>query len=109
MPPNLKDDLVNFLSGEYNDELAGTQNSNNVSSKFGKGNIKNLTEEKKERIINIIQEDKLIWMKILKFHKLELKEVKDILNKKGIIIENDILKDYLSELGVIIHNPRKSN
>jgi hypothetical protein len=91
---------------EYAESL---QKSNNISSKLAKGNIKNLTNEKKDKIISIIQEDKIIWMKILKFTKLDLKEIKDVLNKKGIIIENDILKDYLTELGVIIHNPRKSN
>lgn len=65
-----------------------------------------LNEAKKEKIIAIIQENKEMWMKILKFVKVELKDIKELLNKKGVIVENEILKDYLSELGVIFNQPR---
>jgi len=75
-------------------------------SSTGKSNIKHLNDVKKEKIISSIQEDPNLWIKILRFNKVELKEIKEVLNKKGIIVENEILKAFLIELGVMINQIR---
>ena len=80
---------------------------NNSAAKFnGKGSVRHLNDVRREKIISALQEDKFTWIKILKFIKIDLKEIKDILNKKGIIIETETLKDFLKELGVIFNQPR---
>ena len=109
----MKIELTKFMSNDpINEEMSSQRNdlnsgSNNISSKaLGKVSAKNFNEAKKEKIISIIQEEKSLWIKILKFEKVDLKEIKEIINKKGIIIENEILKEFLSQLGVIFEQQR---
>jgi hypothetical protein len=101
----LKHELTKFMNPGSDICEQVEINAGNISShKFnGKGSVRHLNDVKKEKIINTIQEDKALWTKILKFTKIELKEVKEVLNKKGYIVENEILKNYLSELGVIFY------
>ncbi len=73
---------------------------------MAKNSARQFNDAKKEKIISVIQDDKILWMKVLRFLKVDLKDVKEVLNKKGIIIENEILKEFLSELGVIFNQPR---
>jgi transposase len=93
---------------EINELVEINMPSQNCSKQHfnAKSSVRQLNDTKREKIISIIQDDKSLWMKILRFSKVELKDVKEVLNKKGIIIENEILKEFLSELGVIFNQPR---
>ncbi len=81
-----KNDLNSITSAKYNE----------------KGSVRHLNEIKKEKIVLAIKDEKSLWIKIMKFTKIEIKELKDVLNKKGIIIENEVLKKYMQELGVLL-------
>lgn len=64
--------------------------------------INSLTDEKKKLIVDTIKDNSEMWEKILLFQKIELKEVKSILTKEKIIIGNDILKQFILSLGVVL-------
>jgi hypothetical protein len=109
--------LTNFLTSQNNinndDSINILLILDNISlsklndfASIGKSSVRHLNDIKKEKIVAAIQEDKNLWIKILTFNKIELKDVKDVLNKKGVICENEILKDYLTELGALINQPR---
>ena len=76
-----------------------SKNLKNISSK---SNVNIFDDEKKQQIINVIKNDKNLWSKILLFKTVDLKEIKDVLNKEKIIISNSHLKEFLSSLGVIL-------
>lgn len=61
-----------------------------------------LTEDNKKLIIKTLKENTELWSKILLFQKVDLKEIKQLLTKAKIIIGNDVLKDFVTELGVVI-------
>jgi hypothetical protein len=100
--------LSTFLSESSSDEDFKKNSSKFSFSEQNKYNDsldkKSLNNEKKEKIITLIQEDYELWNKILTFQKVDLKEVKEVINKKGILIENENLKEFLIGLGVLINN-----
>lgn len=121
LPDNLKSELSEFLNKNINEdnnagrmfnnfEFSQSLENNNdfckYSNSVSKAGIKQLNDIKKEKIISAIQEEKELWTKILTFCKIEIKDVKEVLNKRGIIIDNESLREYLGELGVIFNNIR---
>ena len=95
LPQNLKNDLDNFLNEDYN------KNSN-----YSQNNLKNdknfLSEDKKNLIVNVIKNNKEIWGKILLFKRLDLKDVKKVLNENKITVSNNQLKELLNNFGVVL-------
>jgi hypothetical protein len=73
-------------------------NSGIASVSKAKGNT--FDDEKKMKVITIIQDNRELWGRILKFQELDLKEVKDLLNTKNVIVESNALKDFLTQKGV---------
>lgn len=61
-----------------------------------------LTEEKKQEIIKTLKDNTEIWEDILLFKKVDLKEIKKLLTKEKIIIGNDVLKEFVTSLGVVL-------
>ncbi len=88
MPELLKNDLKNLLNAQ-----------DNVASKVKDKLIS--VEVKKDKIINVIQDNEAIWAQILKYVPLKLEDIKIVINNKGIIIEKEELKKILRELDVI--------
>ena len=74
-----------YLSQQYNND---------------KNSIKHFDEFKKLNIIKAIKENKEIWTKILRLEKIDLNEIKNIINKKDIIAEKNTLKEFLLEKGI---------
>jgi hypothetical protein len=60
-----------------------------------------LDEEKKKRIIEILKGQPGIYERILKFQKLDIFEFKNILFSKDLIVELDLLKEFLSQQGIL--------
>lgn len=98
MPVNLQKCFDQFSNEEENQEFTHKPSRN---GKNEIGDYKLLTAEKKIIISNLIKEDNGLWMNILNFKKVDFKKIKDLVVKKGLIIENKVLKEYLKELGVI--------
>ena len=61
-----------------------------------------LDDELKKKIIEIIKDNKIIYEKILLFKEISLKEIKSLLNSKGIIIQNHLLSQLLINSGVVL-------
>ena len=80
------------------------ENDSNINSKKQEDNscMTELTEEQKKNIIDIIKENKTIYEKILLFKEISLKEIKSLLNSKGIIIPNKLLSQLLLNSGAIL-------
>ncbi len=88
MPELFKNDLNNLLNAQ-----------DNVASKVKDKLIS--VDVKKDKIINVIQDNENLWAQILKYVPLKLEDIKAVINNKGIIIENDELKKILRDLDVI--------
>jgi hypothetical protein len=103
--------LTKFLSKPVEESIfiikpgqsVNLNNINDYASSVGKSSIRHLNDNKMEKIIQSIKDDRDLWLKILKFQKVDLKEVKEVLNKKGVIVENESLRSYLTTLGVILN------
>ena len=54
------------------------------------------------KIIEIIKDNKSIYEKILLFKEVSIKEIKNILNSKGIIVPNQLLSQLLINSGVVL-------
>ena len=54
------------------------------------------------KIIEIIKENKFIHQKILSLKEVSIKEIKNILNSKGIIVPNQLLSQLLINSGVVL-------
>ena len=61
-----------------------------------------LDDELKKKIIEIIKENKNIYEKILLFKEISIKEIKTLLNSKGIIVQNHLLSKLLINSGVVL-------
>ncbi len=95
MSENLKRNLNEFTKNEEFKE------ANLIFNTIKKKDDKNLTIEKKLKITNLIKEDKILWINILNFKKVDFMKIKDLVAKNGIIVESKVLKDYLNEQGII--------
>jgi hypothetical protein len=71
-----------------------------VSSSKGAVNKNLFDDDKKAKVILTIQENKDLWGKMLKFLEIDIKDIKEYLTSKGIIVETNNLKDFLSQKGI---------
>jgi hypothetical protein len=85
------DNNDNNVSDNDNDNLIGSKSAENE-----------LNDETKKKIIELIKENKNIYEKILLFKEISIKEVKNILNAKGIIVPNNSLSQLLINSGVVL-------
>ena len=103
MPDNVLKNLTTFdcdnnenISEDENENLTGSKKNENISG------MNELNEETKKKIIEIIKENKFIYEKILLFKEVSIKEIKNILNSKGIIVPNQLLSQLLINSGVVL-------
>ena len=103
MPDNIFKNLTTFdcdnnenISEDENENLTGSKKNENISG------MNELNEETKKKIIEIIKENKFIYEKILLFKEVSIKEIKNILNSKGIIVPNQLLSQLLINSGVVL-------
>ena len=103
MPNNILKNLTIFdcdnnenISEDENENLTGSKKNENISG------MNELNEETKKKIIEIIKENKFIYEKILLFKEVSIKEIKNILNSKGIIVPNQLLSQLLINSGVVL-------
>ncbi len=91
-------DNFNFL--DFNSQTDST--SLYFSQQYNTDNksFKQLDDFKKQNIIKAIKENKEVWTKILRLEKIDISEIKDIINKKDIIAEKNSLKEFLLEKGI---------
>ena len=103
LPENISRQLASFdLDSNFNN--TDSENDNNIKNK-NKGAqsiITDLSNDQKKNIIEIIKDNKNIYEKILLFQEVSLKEIKTILNSKGIIVPNQLLSKLLLNSGVIL-------
>lgn len=101
LPDKLKSELANFLMQNENDNC-NSQYSKKEKERIATKSIrKQFTEEKKKLITELMRDDTVLWEKILLFKKIDLKEVKAILSKAKLLIENNTLKEFLINLGAV--------
>ena len=103
LPENISRKLSSFdLDMDKNN--TDSEKDNNIRNKNHEdiSNIAELSDEQKKNIIDIIKEDKIIYEKILLFKEISLKEIKSLLNSKGIIVANHLLSQLLINSGVIL-------
>ena len=99
MPENILKKLTTF-DCDNNDNISDNENDNNL---MGSKSAENeLNEETKRKIIELIKENKNIYEKILLFKEISIKEIKNILNSKGIIVPNHSLSQLLINSGVVL-------
>lgn len=91
LPQPIQNNLSSFLNNNTNKPISASQSL-----------MSSLPDDKKEKIISLIQKNRTLYQKILLFQKIDLKEIKSVLSKDNIIISNDQLKDFVVELGVIL-------
>lgn len=88
MPEHFKSQLTAFNTAE-------------IEKKSSKNRAPTIDEKKKELIISHIKGNRQLWERILKFENVEIKEIKELLFKKDIIVEMELLKEFLSSKGVL--------
>ena len=89
-----------FNSLDFNSQTDSTSLYFSQQYNTDKKSFKQLDDFKKQNIIKAIKENKEIWTKILRLEKIDLSEIKDIINKKDIIAEKNSLKEFLLEKGI---------
>ena len=99
LPENISKKLSSFDLDidENNSDSEKDKKINNKNT-----NITELDDELKKKIINIIKDNKTIYEKILLFKEISLKEIKTLLNSKGIIVQNHLLSQLLINSGVVL-------
>ena len=97
IPENILKKLTTF-DCENNENISDSDNDNFIGSKKNE----ELNEETKKKIIRIIKENKNIYEKILLFKEISIKEIKNLLNAKGIIVPNHSLSQLLINSGVVL-------
>ena len=86
-----------------NDENFESENDGNITSKKEDNTyMTELSDEQKRNIIDILKENKIIYEKILLFKEISLKEIKTLLNSKGIILPNKLLSQLLINSGAVL-------
>ena len=103
LPENISHKLTTFDLDKSDDDSDNEKDNENKSKK-NDGNISmtELSDEQKKKIIEIIKDNKTIYEKILLFKEISLKEIKTLLNTKGIIISNHLLTKLLIDSGVVL-------
>ena len=100
LPENISHKLSSFTL-ENDENNTESENDNKIKSKRQE-NITELSEEQKKAIIETIKENKTIYEKILLFKEISLKEIKSLINAKGIIVPNNLLSQLLIDSGVVL-------
>ena len=101
MPENIQKKLTNF-DVENNEQISDSSDNDNFIGSKKNENINEINDETKKKIIGIIKDNKTIYEKILLFKEVSLKDIKNILNSKGIIVPNHSLSQLLINSGVIL-------
>ena len=101
MPENIQKKLTNF-DVENNEQISDSSDNDNIIGNKKNENINEINDETKKKIIEIIKDNKNIYEKILLFKEVSLKDIKNILNSKGIIVPNHSLSQLLINSGVIL-------
>ena len=102
MPENILKNLTSF-DLDNNDKDSENDNENLEGSKSENISAMNeLNDETKRKIIEIIKDNKNIYEKILLFKEISIKEIKSLLNSKGIIVPNQQLSKLLINSGVVL-------
>ena len=99
MPENILKKLTTFDCDNNDNNVSDNDNDNLIGSKNAENE---LNDETKKKIIELIKENKNIYEKILLFKEISIKEVKNILNAKGIIVPNNSLSQLLINSGVVL-------
>ena len=99
MPENILKKLTAFDCDNNDNNVSDNDNDNLIGSKSAENE---LNDETKKKIIELIKENKNIYEKILLFKEISIKEVKNILNAKGIIVPNNSLSQLLINSGVVL-------
>ena len=99
MPENILKKLTAFDCDNNDNNVSDNDNDNLIGSKNAENE---LNDETKKKIIELIKENKNIYEKILLFKEISIKEVKNILNAKGIIVPNNSLSQLLINSGVVL-------
>ena len=96
--------MATFDLDNDEDNNSESNNENKIKSKNKEGvsRVTELNEEQKKKIIEIIKENKFIYEKILLFKEISIKEIKSLLNSKGIIVPNKSLSQLLINSGVVL-------
>ena len=103
MPENILKKLTSFDCENNNNEESENDNENLEGSKSE--NIlamDELNDDIKRKIIETIKDNKIIYEKILLFKEISIKEIKSLLNSKGIIVPNKSLSQLLINSGVVL-------
>ena len=102
MPENILKNLTSF-DLDNNDKDSENDNENLEGSKSENTLAMNeLNDETKRKIIEIIKDNKNIYEKILLFKEISIKEIKSLLNSKGIIVPNQQLSKLLINSGMVL-------
>ena len=102
MPENILKNLTSF-DLDNNDKDSENDNENLEGSKSENVSAMNeLNDETKRKIIEIIKDNKNIYEKILLFKEISIKEIKSLLNSKGIIVPNQQLSKLLINSGMVL-------
>ena len=102
MPENILKNLTSF-DCDNNDKDSENDNENLEGSKSENVSAMNeLNDETKRKIIEIIKDNKNIYEKILLFKEISIKEIKSLLNSKGIIVPNQQLSRLLINSGMVL-------
>ena len=99
MPENILKKLTTFDCDNNENISDNNENDNLIGSKNDENE---LNEETKRKIIETIKDNKNIYEKILLFKEINIKEIKNILNSKGIIVPNNLLSQLLINSGVVL-------
>ena len=98
MPENVLHSLTSF-DIDSNNNIGSDKE---IESKENVTNKKEISNEQKLKIIETIKDCKTIYEKILLFKEVSLKEIKVLLNSKGIIVPNPLLSKLLIDSGVVL-------
>jgi hypothetical protein len=97
---SVKSQQNNFNFLDFNSQTDSTSLYFSQQYNTDKKSFKQLDDFKKQNIIKAIKENKEVWTKILRLEKIDISEIKDIINKKDIIAEKNSLKEFLLEKGI---------
>ena len=78
-----------------NENLEGSKSENILA-------VDELNDDIKRKIIETIKDNKIIYEKILLFKEISIKEIKSLLNSKGIIVPNQQLSKLLINSGMVL-------
>ena len=101
MPEFIKKKLTTF-DCENNENISESSDNDNFIGSKKNENMNEINDETKKKIIETIKDNKNIYEKILLFKEVSLKDIKNILNSKGIIVPNHSLSQLLINSGVIL-------